>query len=184
MRENNSKGCGCIYPKEITQEISLFESQPNARFYKNIFAYLDVSPIEKTKAKTGRPSKKVALFRSYIVMKCEKIVKITELLDYLKNNLIIAYLCGFDIAKSLPSYWTFRRYIRNLANAVLKEIMKGQVLELVEMKLLDGSFIGLDATPNIANTKQNNPKSFISNKFDPNNHPKSDKESVTRYVAN
>lgn len=94
----------------------------------------------------------MALFRSFVVMKCERISQITVLPDYMKNNLTIAHLCGFDIIKPLPSYWTFRRYIRNLDNVVLKEIMKGQVLELVEMKLLDGSFIGLDATPNIANT--------------------------------
>ena len=174
MREKNSKGDGCIYQKEIIAGISLFESQPNARFYKNIFAHLDTSPIEATKAKTGRPSEKVALFRSFVAMKCEKISQITELLDYLRNNLIIAHLCGFDITQPLPSYWTFRRYIRNLDNNVLKLVMKGQVLELVEMKLVDGSFIGLDATPNIANTKLNNPKSFIPNKFDKDNHPKSD----------
>jgi len=149
-------------------------NQPNARFYKNIFAHLDISPIELTKAKTGRPSEKVALFRSFIVMKCEKISQISVLLDYLRNNLIIAHLCGFNITEPLPSYWTFRRYIRNVANNILKEIMKTQVLELVEMKLLDGSFIGLDATPNAANTKLNNPKTFALNKFDPNNHPKSD----------
>jgi hypothetical protein len=137
---------------------------------------LDVKPIEKTKAKEGRPSEKVALFRSFIVMKNEKITKVSELLDYLKNNLIIAYLCGFDITKPLPSYWTFRRYVRNIANNILKEIMKEQVLTLVEMKLLDGSFPGLDATPNIANTKQNNPKSFMPNKFDKANPPKSDKD--------
>jgi len=154
--------------------MNLLENQPDARFYANIFVNLDVSPIEATKAKEGRPSEKVALFRSFVVMKCEKLSKVSELLDYLKNNLIIAHLCGFGITKSLPSYWTFRRYIRNIANSVLKEIMKGQVLELVEMKLLDSSFIGLDATPNIANTKLNNPKSFIPNKFDKDNHPKSD----------
>ena len=107
-------------------------------------------------------------------MKCEKISQITVLLDYLRNNLIVAHLCGFDITKPLPSYWTFRRYIRNVDNNILKEIMKTQVLELAEMKLLDGSFIGLDATPNIANTKLNNPKSFIPNKFDKDNSPKSD----------
>ena len=118
----------------------------------------------------------MALFRSFIVMKCEKISQITTLLDYLRNNLIVAHLCGFDITRTLPSYWTFRRYIRNISNNVLKLIMKGQVLELVEMKLIDSSFIGLDATPNIANTKLNNPKSFIPNKFDKNNQPKSDKD--------
>jgi IS5 family transposase len=174
-RKNNSKGDGVIY-QELPQMQTLLENQPDSRFYANIFAHLDVKPIEATKAKEGRPSEKVALFRSFIVMKNEKLSKVSELLDYLKNNLIIAHLCGFDITKSLPSYWTFRRYVRNIANNVLKEIMKSQVLELVKMKLIDGSFIGLDATPNIANTKLNNPKSFIPNKFDKNNHPKSDKD--------
>ena len=176
MRENNNKGDGCIYHNEIIAGISLFENQPNARFYKNIFTHLDTSQIEATKAKTGRPSEKVALFRSCIVMKSEKISQITALLDYLRNNLIIAHLCGFDITQPLPSYWTFRRYIRNIDNNILKLVMKGQILELVKMKLVDGSFIGLDATPNIANTKLNNPKSFIPNKFDKANHPKSDKD--------
>ena len=36
------------------------------------------------------------------------------------------------------------------------------------------SFIGLDSTPVMANTKQNNPKSFAKNKFSKENHPKSD----------
>ena len=35
-------------------------------------------------------------------------------------------------------------------------------------------FIGLDSTPVMANTKQNNPKSFAKNKFSKENHPKSD----------
>jgi len=109
-------------------------------------------------------------------MKCEKLSKTSELLDYLKNNLIVAAHCGFDLSKGLPSYWTFNRYIRKQDNAILKEVMKGQVLELAEMKLIDGSFAGLDSTPNAANTKQNNPKSFMSNKFDKENSPKSDKD--------
>jgi len=124
----------------------------------------------------GRPSERVALFRSCVVMKGESISKASELLDYLKNNLIVARHCGFDISKPLPSYWTFNRYIRKLDNNLLKETMKGQVLELVEMKIIDASFPGLDSTPNMANTKQNNPKSFIPNKFDLNKQPKSDKD--------
>jgi len=64
-------------------------------------------------------------------MKNEKIAKVSELLDYMKKNLIVAHICGFDITKPLPSYWTFRRYVRNVANKVLKEIMKKQVLQLV-----------------------------------------------------
>ncbi|MCI8628732.1 MAG: transposase, partial [Firmicutes bacterium] len=41
---------------------------------------------------------------------------ITDLVDYLNNNLIIAYYCGFNITKPLPSYWTFNRFIRNIDN--------------------------------------------------------------------
>ena len=40
--------------------------------------------------------------------------------------------------------------------------------------LVDTSFIGLDSTPIAANTSHNNPKSFLSNKFKPDNQPKAD----------
>ena len=59
-------------------------------------------------------------------------------------------------------------------NAALKEIMAAQVKKLYEMGIADASFIGLDSTPVMANTKQNNPKSFAKNKFSKENHPKSD----------
>ena len=90
---------------------------------------------------------------------------ITDLVDYLNNNLIIAHYCGFNIMKPLPSYWTFDRFIRNLDNALLKKLMQSQVLKLSKMGIIDTSFIALDSTPISANTKQNNPKSFAKNKF-------------------
>ncbi len=42
------------------------------------------------------------------------------------------------------------------------------------LPVYNASFIGLDSTPILANTKQNNPKSFVKNKFDPKNQPKAD----------
>lgn len=104
----------------------------------------------------------------------ERFSEITDLLDYLNNNLIIAHYCGFDIMKKLPSYWTFNRFLKQLDNELLKEIMQNQVLKLVELGYIDTSFIGLDSTPIYANTKQNNPKSFAKNKFFKDNHPTSD----------
>jgi hypothetical protein len=74
----------------------------------------------------------------------------------------------------LPSYWTYDRFIKKMDNAALKEIMAAQVKKLYEMGIVDASFIGLDSTPVMANTKQNNPKSFAKNKFSKENHPKSD----------
>ena len=46
-----------------------------------------------------------------------------DLLDYLNNNLLIAYYCGFDITKPLPSYWTLDRFIRELDNELLQKLM-------------------------------------------------------------
>jgi len=127
-------------------------------------------------AKTGRKSQKEALLCSGIVMKCESFSQITDLHDYLSNNLLIAHYCGFDITKPLPSYWTFNRFFRKLDNRILKDIMRTQVLELAKLGIIDTSFIGLDSTPNMANTKQNNPKSFAKGKVDPENQPRADKD--------
>jgi len=165
-----------IYRQEIIHDIHLFTSQPKAKFYSTLFLFLDVTPISKSAAKTGRPSKRAALFCSFIVMKCEGFSQISDLVDFLKNNLLIAYYCGFDITEPLPSYWTFERFIKNLANKFLKDIMQSQVLQLAELGIIDTSFIGLDSTPEAANTKQNNPKSFSKNKFSKENQPKADKD--------
>ena len=170
------KGLAAIYRQEIIQDISLFVSQPKARFYDGLFTYLDLSPMNGAHAKTGRKSPKEALLCAFVVMKCEGFSQITDLWDYLNNNLLIAHYCGFNIMKPLPSYWTFERFIRKLDNQILKDIMRNQVVKLAKLGIIDTSFIGLDATPVAANTAQNNPKSFRKDKFKKENQPKADKD--------
>jgi len=109
-------------------------------------------------------------------MKCECLIHITDLLDYLQNNLLIANFCGFNILKPLPSYWTFDRFIKKLDNKLLQKLMQNQVLKLVDLGIINTSFIALDSTPVAANTSANNPKSFKKNKFSKNYQPMSDKE--------
>lgn len=113
---------------------------------------------------------------AFIVMKCEGFSYISDLLDYLNNNLIIAHYCGFSILKPLPSYWTFERFIKNFDNDILKTLFESQVLKAVDIGIIDTSFIGLDSTPISANTSHNNPKSFKKNKFAKDNHPSCDKD--------
>lgn len=166
-----------IYRQEIIQDISLFTSAPKAQFYDKLFLNLDLSDFPESTAKTGRNGfSKRALLCAFIVMKCECFSCITDLVDYLNNNLIIAHYCGFDIMKPLPSYWTFDRFINKLDNELFKKLMQSQVLRLSEMGIIDTSFIALDSTPISANTCQNNPKSFARNKFSKDNQPKSDKD--------
>lgn len=166
-----------IYRQEIIQDITFFTSAPKVQFYDKLFINLDLSEFPESTTKTGRNGfSKKALLCAFIVMKCECFSCITDLVDYLNNNLIIAHYCGFNIMKPLPSYWTFDRFIRKLDNNLLKKLMQSQVLKLSEIDVIDTSFIALDSTPVSANAHQNDSKSFAKNKFSKNNQPKSDKD--------
>ena len=166
-----------IYRQEIINDISLFTSQPKAKFYDELFLKLDLSFVPHFSNSKGRKGfDNHSMIAAFIVMKCEGFVFITDLLDYLNNNLLIAHYCGFDISKPLPSYWSFERFIKNINNNILSHIMQSQVLKAFDLELLDTSFIGLDSTPISANTSQNNQKSFKKNKFAKSNHPSCDKD--------
>ena len=76
---------------------------------------------------------------AFIVMKCERFSQITDLKDYLENNRLIAHYCGFNIMKPLPSYWTYDRFLKEVDNGELKNIMAQQVKKLYELGIVDAS---------------------------------------------
>lgn len=155
----------------------MFTSAHKANFYDKLFLNLDLSDFPDKIAKTvKRGYSKCTLLCAFIAMKCKCFSCITDLLDYLNNNLIIAHYCGFNIMQPLPSYWTFDRFIRELDNEYLKKIKQKVVLQAAEHGIIDTSFIALYYTPVAANTCQNNPKSFAKNKFSKDNQHKSDKD--------
>lgn len=157
------------------QDISVFTSAPKAIFYDKLFQNLDLSELPEFNSPNGRPGySNHAKLCAFIVMKCECFSYITDLLDYLQNNLIIAYYCGFDITAPQPFYWTMDRFINQLDHELLDKVLITQVRKLAELGLIDPSFIAVDSTPIMANTSQNNPKSFRKNKFAKENQPKSD----------
>lgn len=164
-----------IYRQIIMNDISLFTSQPKAKFYDELFLNLNLDSVPDRPRKKGRRGYSIhALICAFIVMKCECFAHITDLVDFLNNNLIIAYYCGFDITKKLPGYHVFERFIKDFDNSILQTLMSEQVRKLYETGVVDASFIAIDSTPIAANTAQNNPKSFAKNKFAKDNHPKCD----------
>ena len=50
-------------------------------------------------------------------------MQITDQVDYLDNNRLIAHYCGFNIMEPLQSYWTYDRFLRQLDYAELKSVM-------------------------------------------------------------
>ena len=131
MEANSTrKGLAAIYRQEIIQDVTLFTSQSAAAFYDKLLTYLDFT---LPKAATGRRGfSKEAMVCAFIVMKFEGFSQITDLADYLDNNRLIAHYCGFNIMKSLPSYWTYDRFLKRLDNSDLKEIMAQHVKNLYE----------------------------------------------------
>lgn len=156
------------------KDIRLFTSQPIAKFYDALFLHLDLSFIQEYPLTGRKGFSRHAMVCAFTVMKCEGFSMITDLFDYLNNNLLIAHYCGFDISAELPSYWTFDLFLKNFDNSILSAIMKSHVTFLARKGIINASFIGLDSTPVAANTSQNNPKAFLSNKFNPDNQPKSE----------
>ncbi|MGE5631713.1 MAG: transposase [Caulobacteraceae bacterium] len=168
-----------MHQQLIMNIIYLFTPQSKVDFYSKIFDSLDLSdfPDEVNSNNSGPDGfSRHALFRAFIVMKCEKFSEITQLHEYLFNNQIIAHACGFDITKKLPSYWTYRRFIKNTAHEWFTTVMQSQVKTLVSLGIIDGSFVSLDSTSIEANTSKNNSKFFDKSRFDKSLQPKSDKD--------
>lgn len=164
-----------IYRQLIMNDISLFTSQPKAKFYDELFIHLNLDSIPDRIHEKGRQGySRHAMICAAIVKSCECFEYVTDLVDFLNNNLIIAYYCGFDLTKKLPAYHAFERFFKNFEHTLLQKLMTEQVQNLYELKIVDASFIAIDSTPMSANTKQNNPKSFCSGKYAKENHPKSD----------
>ena len=77
-------------------------------------------------------------------MKCEGFAQITDLMDYLDNNRLIAHYCGFDIMKPLPSYWTYDRFLRQWTTVC--SIMAKLVRKLYELGVVDAPSLPTRAT--------------------------------------
>lgn len=93
---------------------------PKAKFYDKLFLNLDLSDFPKSTAKTGRNGfSKIALLRAFVVMKCECFSYITDLVDYLNNNLIIACYCGLGVRtasnqhneRNFEYYWDYKNHV-------------------------------------------------------------------------
>ena len=81
--------------------MTLFTSQSAAAFYGKLFSSLDFTLPRAATGRRGFP--KEAIVCAFIVMKCEGFAQITDLMDYLDNNRLIAHYCGFDIMELLPA---------------------------------------------------------------------------------
>jgi hypothetical protein len=84
---------------------------------------------------------------------------------------------GFDVARSLPTRRQLGRVLRELDNAAAQFLLDGTV-QLLRMELPAdvnfGDVIALDTKHIIAWVKENNPKAYVSDRYDKTKQPKGD----------
>lgn len=152
----------------------------NQSFFFSIESLLDIHPLENfrvlfnslndrhlnKKYTTGRkPFNRQAILRSFIFKNLKSIPTLTELFYTLRDNPSAAIRCGFDITKPIPSIERFSDFLINTINSDLQVIRINLVKELVELKIISGSYLSIDSCPILAKVKENNLKTNVYNRF-------------------
>lgn len=161
----------------------LYTNNTTINFYEKLFSELDLSSVEEFPHKSDKPTKHEGrkpesrhnLFRAFLVMKTQRFEFVSQLLDYLENNIAVALVCGFESGK-IPGKDVFYNFLRDTPLSEFTGVMVNLTGKMCELGLVDFENLIEDSTPIFANTKLNNPKSFAKNKFSKANQPKSDSD--------
>lgn len=158
-----------MYPKQNL----LFPT--NLKQYEIIFDNLDLSAILEPHQPTGRPAfSDRGICRLLIYKNLRSIKTLTELDTEVHNNSAIAHIGGLE---HIPSRRRYEDFLHNTPNQLLQEVRRKQLRTLVSSGIITGKFLSIDATPVIANVKENNPKVFVTGKFNKHKFPENDPDA-------
>jgi len=141
----------------------------------------------------GHPRRSVpyAAFAAACLLKLEEqLVTMTALRRYLVEHPALVWLLGFPLVRSsafpwgfdadasLPTGRHFTRMLRTMPNSVCQFLLDGTVTliqaELAGLGIQLGDCISLDTKLIIAWVKENNPKAYVSDRYDKSKQPKGD----------
>jgi len=102
-------------------------------------------------------------------------VSMAQLLDYLTDHPQVTWLCGLP---GLPTGRHLTRMLRELPNELLQFLLSDTIrliqCELNARHVHSGDVVAVDTKHIIAWVKQNNPKAYVSERYDKNQQPKGD----------
>ncbi len=125
--------------------------QPQSRLEK-IINTLDLKPVipklNKPDNKSGpKPYPEYAMLNALIAMRLENMNGFTQLVERLKFDAYLRYVCGFDIFGITPSVATFSRFYARLVEEDCLEILFSSLVnQAEEMGLLDLTAVAIDST--------------------------------------
>jgi hypothetical protein len=139
----------------------------------------------------GRTTIPYATFSAACLLKLnEGLVSMDDLRQYLAEHPAFIWLlgfplvfsskfsCGFDPSASLPTQRHLTRMLRSIPNHILQFLLAESVRlirqELARLNVLTGDCISLDTKHIIAWVKENNPKAYVSDRFNKHKQPVGD----------
>ena len=132
------------------------------------------------------PHPEKAYVKALLVKQCEKLAYITELRRFLlKHPLLVLELgfrvlsdstqpYGFDVERSVPCDRWLRHKLQTLPNVILQALLQETVHELQSEIPGLGETAVTDTKHIYAWVKENNPREFIKNRYDPERQPSAD----------
>ena len=153
------------YHETIFQHTFYQNHSPLFKKYFILFKLLDqIIKITKLQlfyhSNIGRkPYSRIALFKAFIIKHLEGLKYVSQLIQLLKNNTEIAYLCGFEDA--IPDDSIFYRFINsNYLFDKLYPVFENLVKQLILHNVISTSVIAIDSKPIKAYSRYNNFKFF------------------------
>jgi hypothetical protein len=167
-----------------------FGYDPVAQRYEAFFEYLDWTKVperDESRQWPGRlPHPETAYIKAYLVMICEGKEYMTDLRRYLIEHPPLVWLLGFrvkpdrvspygfDIEASVPTDRHLRRKLRKLNERMLAALLVDTVAVLSAKIPGLGETVSLDTKHIYAYVKENNPRAYVKERFDPTKQPAGD----------
>jgi len=143
---------------------SLLDIHPLENF-RILFNNLNDNHLNKLYTIGRKPFDRKALLRAIIFKNLKSIPTLSELCSALTDNPSAALRCGFDITKPTPSVERFSDFLISTDNSDLEKIRINLVKELIELKIISGSYLSIDSCPIRAKVRENNLKTNVNDRF-------------------
>jgi hypothetical protein len=183
-----------MIPTPVKPEVPSVEAMlawdPVVRRYREVFAHLDWSRVPERDEGLAWPGwpphPRAAYIKALLVKVCEEKAYITDLRRYLVEHPALVLELGFrpvpapeqpygfDVERTVPTARWLRHQQQHLDHGLLRALLGATVRALqAEIPGL-GSTVAVDVKHIYAWVRENNPKAYVSHRYDPERRPSGD----------
>ena len=168
------------------------ESDAVVQYYRAFFALLDWTHIPERVVERpwpgGIPHPEAAYVKALLVKLSEQKAYVTDLRTFLvQHPLLVLELgfrpvldptqpYGFDVQQTVPCDRWLREGQQTLDNAVLRALLRETVHALQQEIPGLGETVAVDVKHIYAWVQENNPKAYVTNRYDPDRQPRGDRD--------